>query len=69
MELQISDSGEIPDPLGQRVQQLPPEQKASAETLADDWLHTGDAGCLEPDGQLVVLGRLSGGLHRQKNCI
>ena len=33
--------------------------KASAETLVDGWLHTGDAGQIEPDGQLVVLGRVS----------
>jgi long-chain acyl-CoA synthetase len=39
------------------------EEKASAETLAEGWLHTGDAGYLEPDGQLVVLGRLSEVVH------
>ncbi|MGN7867309.1 AMP-dependent synthetase/ligase [Paracoccus sp. 22332] len=33
--------------------------KASAEALRDGWLHTGDAGQIEPDGQLVVLGRVS----------
>lgn len=33
--------------------------KATAEALQDGWLHTGDAGQIEPDGQLVVLGRVS----------
>ncbi|MCG5534735.1 AMP-dependent synthetase/ligase [Ectothiorhodospira mobilis] len=33
--------------------------KATAETLQDGWMHTGDAGYLEDDGQLVVLGRVS----------
>ena len=33
--------------------------EATAETLRDGWLHTGDAGYLEDDGQLVVLGRVS----------
>ncbi len=33
--------------------------KATAETLVDGWLQTGDAGQIEPDGQLVVLGRVS----------
>lgn len=31
----------------------------TAETLRDGWMHTGDAGYLEDDGQLVVLGRVS----------
>ncbi len=33
-----------------------PEQTASA--LRDGWLHTGDAGLFDPDGQLVIIDRV-----------
>ncbi|MFA7438637.1 long-chain fatty acid--CoA ligase [Castellaniella sp.] len=33
--------------------------QATAEVLRDGWLHTGDAGYFQEDGQLVVLGRVS----------
>ncbi|OJX34209.1 MAG: long-chain fatty acid--CoA ligase [Burkholderiales bacterium 68-12] len=59
VEVQISDSGEILIRSGSVFSGYHQNEKASAETLADGWLHTGDAGYLEPDGQLVVLGRLS----------
>ncbi|MCP1337908.1 AMP-dependent synthetase/ligase [Futiania mangrovi] len=36
---------------------------ASAKALEDGWLHSGDAGYLEDDGHLVVLGRLSEVVH------
>lgn len=39
------------------------DPKASAEALAGGWLHTGDAGYLENDGHLVVLGRVSEVMH------
>tara|TARA_R110002096_G_scaffold85347_5_gene196448 strand:+ start:1823 stop:3769 length:1947 start_codon:yes stop_codon:yes gene_type:complete len=32
---------------------------ATAEAIKDGWLHSGDAGYLEEDGHLVVLGRVS----------
>jgi len=32
---------------------------ASAKAIVDGWLHTGDAGRFEDDGDLVVLGRVS----------
>jgi long-chain acyl-CoA synthetase len=31
--------------------------KATAETLVDGWLHSGDAGFFDPDGHLVVIDR------------
>ncbi|WP_026757547.1 AMP-dependent synthetase/ligase [Sediminimonas qiaohouensis] len=37
--------------------------EASAEALEGGWLHTGDAGYLEENGQLVVLGRVSEVMH------
>ncbi|MBJ7402089.1 MAG: AMP-binding protein [Bradyrhizobium sp.] len=39
---------------------------ATAETLKDGWLHTGDAGYLEDDGHLVVLGRVSEVVHTKE---
>ncbi len=39
-------------------------EKSTAETLRDGWLHTGDAGEFAADGQLVVLGRLSELVHK-----
>jgi long-chain acyl-CoA synthetase len=38
----------------------------SRDALVDGWLHTGDAGYLEPDGHLVVLGRVSEVVHTAK---
>jgi long-chain acyl-CoA synthetase len=37
--------------------------EATAEALEGGWLHTGDAGYLEEDGHLVVLGRVSEVMH------
>jgi long-chain acyl-CoA synthetase len=59
VEVKISDGGEIMIRSGSVFAGYHQNEKATAETLADGWLHTGDAGYLEPDGQLVVLGRLS----------
>ncbi len=39
---------------------------ASRKTLVDGWLHTGDAGYLEPNGHLVVLGRVAEVVHTAK---
>jgi acyl-CoA synthetase (AMP-forming)/AMP-acid ligase II len=40
------------------------DDEATAETLRDGWLHTGDAGHLDDDGQLYVLGRQRAMLKR-----
>jgi long-chain acyl-CoA synthetase len=37
--------------------------QATVETLRDGWLHTGDAGYMDEDGHLVVLGRVSEVVH------
>ncbi|SMO40269.1 AMP-dependent synthetase/ligase [Paracoccus laeviglucosivorans] len=59
VEMRIDDAGQIllrGDNIFDGYFQNP---KASAEALVDGWLQTGDAGQIEPDGQLVVLGRVS----------
>jgi long-chain acyl-CoA synthetase len=59
IEARIDDSGEIllrGDNIFDGYFQKP---EATAETLQDGWLHTGDAGYFEEDGQIVVLGRVS----------
>jgi long-chain acyl-CoA synthetase len=58
VDIKISDDGEIlvkGDNVFDGYYQRP---DATAETLVDGWLHTGDAGYLEDDGHLVVLGRV-----------
>ena len=59
MQLRISDSGEILVRGGNVFEGYFDNPAATAEALQDGWLHTGDAGHLEDDGQLVVLGRVS----------
>ncbi|WP_295048532.1 AMP-binding protein [uncultured Paracoccus sp.] len=59
VEMKIDEHGEIllrGDNIFDGYFQNP---KATAEALRDGWLQTGDAGQIEPDGQLVVLGRVS----------
>lgn len=63
MELRISDSGEILVRGGNVFEGYFNDPAATAEALQDGWLHTGDAGHLEADGQLVVLGRVSELVH------
>lgn len=59
VEIKIAENGEIlmrGDNVFDGYYNNPEE---TAEVLVDGWMHTGDAGYLEPDGQLVVLGRAS----------
>ena len=63
VELRISDSGEIQLRSGSVFAGYFQNEAATHEALTDGWLRTGDAGYLEPDGQLVVLGRLSEVVH------
>jgi long-chain acyl-CoA synthetase len=63
VEVQISPTGEILIRSGSVFAGYFNQDEATRETLDGDWLHTGDAGYLEPDGHLVVLGRLSDVVH------
>jgi long-chain acyl-CoA synthetase len=59
VELRISDDGEILVRSESVFDGYYNDPEASAKALVDGWLCTGDAGYLEPDGQLVVLGRVA----------
>ncbi|MBK9359595.1 MAG: AMP-binding protein [Rubrivivax sp.] len=61
--VRIGDSGEILVRSGSVFQGYHRNEEATKAALEDGWLHTGDAGYLEPDGHLVVLGRLSEVVH------
>jgi long-chain acyl-CoA synthetase len=66
VEMKISDAGEIMIRSGSVFSGYFKQDEATCESLEDGWLHTGDAGYLEPDGHLVVLGRLSDVVHTAK---
>ena len=66
VDVQISGSGEILIRSGSVFGGYFKQDAATRESLQDGWLHTGDAGYLEPDGHLVVLGRLSDVVHTAK---
>ena len=57
--MKISDAGEILVRSGSVFSGYFQNEAATRESLEDGWLRTGDAGYLEPDGHLVVLGRVS----------
>ena len=59
VEVKIADDGEILVRSNSVFGGYFGKPEATAETLRDGWLHTGDAGYLEEDGHLVVLGRVS----------
>jgi long-chain acyl-CoA synthetase len=56
-EISFSASGEILLKSSGLFKGYFADNNQPAETLPDGWLHTGDAGYLDPDGQLVVLDR------------
>jgi long-chain acyl-CoA synthetase len=66
VELRISDNGEILVRSDSVFGGYFRQPEATRESLEDGWLHSGDAGYLEPDGHLVVLGRLSDVTHTAK---
>lgn len=57
--VKIDESGELLLKSESNFEGYYENEKATVETLVDGWLHTGDAGYLEEDGHIVVLGRLS----------
>ena len=59
VEIRIDESGEILVRSRSVIKGYYNDPEASQKALADGWLHTGDAGYFEPDGHLVVLGRVS----------
>lgn len=59
VDIKIDDSGEILLKSASNFEGYYKNEKATAEALVDGWLLTGDAGYLEEDGHIVVLGRLS----------
>jgi long-chain acyl-CoA synthetase len=63
VEVRIAEGGEIQIRSGSVFSGYHGNEQASRDALEDGWLRTGDAGYLEPDGQLVVLGRLSDVVH------
>jgi long-chain acyl-CoA synthetase len=58
VEVRIDDRGEILVRSGSAIDGYFDDPEATRKALIDGWLHTGDAGYLEPNGQLVVLGRV-----------
>lgn len=59
VEIRIDDSGEILVRGESVFDGYYGQLETSPDVLCDGWLHTGDAGYLEKDGQIVVLGRTS----------
>ena len=58
-EIRIDESGEILVRSPSVVAGYYDDAESSAKALRDGWLHTGDAGRVDEDGELVVLGRVS----------
>lgn len=59
IDLQVDDRGEIMLRGDNIFDGYFKDEEATKSVFRDGWLLTGDAGRLEPDGQLVVLGRVS----------
>ncbi len=56
-EVRISETGEILSRSDSVFRGYYKDPEATAETLRDGWLHSGDAGYLTEEGQLVVIDR------------
>lgn len=62
-EIVISDAGEILSRSPAVFQGYYRNTQATAETIQDGWLRSGDAGFLKENGQLVVIDRLKDVMH------
>jgi long-chain acyl-CoA synthetase len=58
VELKISDTGEILSRGPSVFLGYYKNEAATAETLRDGWLHSGDAGLLDEDGHLIMIDRM-----------
>ena len=63
VEMRIDERGEILVRSASVFDGYYENPDATAEALHEGWLSTGDTGYFEPDGQLVVLGRVSEVMH------
>jgi long-chain acyl-CoA synthetase len=63
VEVRIDDKGEILIRSAAVIDGYFDDPEATQKALHDGWLHTGDAGYFEDDGDLVVLGRVSEVVH------
>jgi long-chain acyl-CoA synthetase len=66
VEAKIADNGEILLRSESVFSGYFQNEEATRTTLVDGWLHSGDAGYIEPDGHLVVLGRVAEVVHTAK---
>ncbi len=58
-DIRISEEGEILSRSPAVFQGYLGNEQATAETVTDGWLHSGDAGFFKDNGQLVIIDRLS----------
>lgn len=63
VQIKIADNGEILVRADSVFDGYLGDDAATAASMAGGWLHTGDAGYMEADGDLVVLGRVSEVVH------
>jgi len=63
VEVRIDDNGEIVIKSASVIDGYFDDAEATRKAITDGWLHTGDAGYFEPDGHLVVLGRVGEVVH------
>ncbi len=69
MEVRISDEGEIMARGPSIFVGYYKNPEATEEKLKDGWFHTGDAGNIAEDGQLVFLGRVKDLVHVGENLV